>query len=127
MLCNSFQSQKANYAYDVTQGPLGMFTEGGWAAKWGLTGKRNFAGVAAWNIANDAGQAFLAGYLERKRGWRGKIGTAMNFSHGIVHLTYGIENFQLVAQNSNPNDVFKKFPNALPAWADSFPRWWGKK
>ena len=127
-LCGTFpqaQDLHANYAYDVTQ--LGMFTETGWAAKWGIAGNRDFARVEVANITSDILHVLVVKYLNKKSGWMGKIGNATLLFHAEEHLRLGKGNFSNVASNSDPNAVFNNHPNDLPAWADTFPRWWGKK
>ena len=115
--------KQPNYMYDVTQ--AGSFTESGWAAAWKLTGNRNYAGVEAWNLGNDVAQALVAHYLHRKGGWKGKIGDAMNFSHGIVHLEGGLRNLHYVHANSTPDQWVKNNPLWFNNWTP--PRWWGKE
>jgi len=112
-----------NYMFDVTQ--TDSFTEAGWAAKWGLTGNRNFAGVEAWNLGNDVAQALLAHYLHKKGGWRGKVGTAMNYCRGIGHLWYGLDNFRYVSQNRTPDEWVNNNSKGFTNWPG--PYWWGKK
>jgi hypothetical protein len=111
-----------NYMFDVTQ--TNSFMEGGWAAKWKLTGNRNYAGVEAWNLGNDVAQALVAHYLHKKGGWKGKVGTGMNYWHGIGHLGYGISNFRYISQNCTPAEWAKNNPKGF-TWSP--PYWWGKK
>ena len=124
-LCGEPGGRSANFAYDVTQ--LGMYVEGGWAAKWGLAGNRDFARVAIANITNDLLHAVVIKYLSKKGGWRGKIGNATLLFHGEEHLRLGIANLRFVANNNDPSAVFQNHPNQMPIWADSTPCWWGKK
>jgi hypothetical protein len=113
-----------NYMYDVTQAD--SFIETGWAAKWKLTGNRNYAGVEAWNMGADVAQALVAHYLHKKGGWKGKLGTAMNFSHGIVHLEGGISNLHYASANrTTPDQWVKNNPLWFSNWTP--PRWWGKE
>jgi hypothetical protein len=112
-----------NYMFDVTQ--TNSFDEAGWAAKYGLVGNRNYAGVETWNLGNDVAQALLAHYLHKKGGWKGKVGTAMNYCHGINHLELGITNFRYVSQNRIPDEWVKNNPKGFNNWPG--PYWWGKK
>jgi len=111
-----------NYMFDVTQ--TNSFVEGGWAARWKLTGNRNYAGVEAWNLGNDVAQALIAHYLHKKGGRMGKIGAAMNYWHGIAHLDLGIDNSLYVSHNRTPAEWAKNNPKGF-TWTP--PYWWGKK
>ena len=114
----------ANFMYDTTQD--GNFIERGWTAQWKLAGNRNAAGVIAWNVGADIGQAILAHYLHKKRGWVGMIGTAMNATHAGGHLYGGITNVLFVNRNNNPNSYFR-LHNDDPNGSFPQPRWWGKQ
>ena len=118
--------EKANYAYDTTQ-LNGMFTEIGLAAKWGIAGNRDFARVEAADITSDILHALVVKYLNKKGGWRGKIGNATLLFHAEEHFRLGIGNFRTVASNNDPNTVFRNYPNEMPIFADTFTRWWGKR
>jgi len=112
--------QSANWAFDVSR--LGYFSEGGWVSQWHLSGERNFAGIEGWNLANDVGWYLVARQLEKRKGWIGRSGTALNFARGIVHLQLGIGNFTAIRNHRNPNTLDLHIPK------DSHynsPRWWG--
>ena len=121
-LCGTPDGRSVNFAYDVTQ--IGMFTETGWAAKWGLAGNRDFARVEIANITSDVLHVAIVGYLNKKGKWWGRVGNATLLFHAEEHVRLGIENFDL---SHDPNAVFRDHPNALPSWADAFPCWWGKR
>jgi len=124
VLCGPGPSgQAANYAYDVTR--TGAFTETGWVTKLGLAGKRNFAGVEAWNLADDVGQFLIARYLGRRKGPIRRFGAGMNFSRGMVHMECGILNIRFARQNSNPNRWGFHVPDEGVLYAG--PRWWGRE
>jgi hypothetical protein len=121
-LCGTPDGRSVNFAYDVTQ--IGMFTETGWAAKWGLAGNRDFARVEIANITSDVLHVAIVGYLNKKGKWWGRVGNATLLFHAEEHVRLGIGNFDL---SHDPNAVFRDHPNALPSWADAFPSWWGKR
>jgi hypothetical protein len=113
---------QANYMFDVTL--TNSFMEGGWAAKWKLTGDRNYAGVEAWNVGLDVVQAIGAHYLHKRGPWEGRVGSAANYSHALAHLYGGICNFRFVSQNRTPAEWAN---NNASAFDWPAPYWWGKK
>jgi hypothetical protein len=125
-LCGSSNGLQANYAFDVTQ-LHGMFTDGGWAVKWGLAGNRDFVRVTVIDITGDLLHALAMKYLSKKGGWRSKVGNATLLLHAEEHIRLGIDNLRFVADNNDPNTVFKNHPNQMPMWTDSTPQWWGKR
>jgi hypothetical protein len=123
-LCGTGPSgQLANYAYDVTR--TGAFTEDGWVTKLHLTGKRNVAGVLAWNVADDLGQLLVARYLEKHKGMIRRIAPGINFTRGIVHIQCGILNFQFARTHNNPSTWQFHLPSE--SYRYPTPRWWGKQ
>ena len=124
-LCGTHDGLPGNYAYDVTQ--LGVFTEVGWAAKWGLAGNRDFARIETENIASDVLHAVVVKYLCKKGGWKCKVGNATLLFHAEEHLRAGVSNFRFVAKYGDPNAVYSKYFYLLPNWAHATPQWWGSK
>jgi len=114
--------QSANWAFDVTR--VGYFSEGGWVTQFHLADDRNFAAVEGWNLVNDFGWYLLARHLETKRNWIGKVGPALNFGRGIVHLDLGIANLLAVKHNQNANTTDLHVP---PDSNFTAPRWWGRR
>ena len=114
--------QPANWAFDVTR--VGYFTEGGWVTQIHLAGKRDYAAVEAWNLANDLGWYLLAHRLGKRRDWIGKTGPALNLGRGLVHLELGLDNLIAVRHQQNPNTLNLYIPKDSNYTA---PRWWGKR
>lgn len=113
--------QVANYAYDATQ--MGAYTETGWVTKFHLAGNRNYAGVEAWNLANDVGQFLIARYASKRLARLRKVGPALNFSHGFGHIECGVLNIRFAMQHRNANTW--EFPATVDSSLVPGPRWWG--
>jgi hypothetical protein len=123
-LCGpSASGQLANYAYDVTR--TGAYTETGWVTTLRLSGKRNVAGVLAWNIADDVGQMLVARYLSRRRGLVGRIAPTITFARGLVRLDCGIRNLQFARTHKNASTWPFHVPNESTLFRG--PRWWGTR
>jgi hypothetical protein len=115
--------EAANYAYDVTRNQA--FIETGWAASFGLADKRNFWGVEAWNLANDAGQFLIASYVGRRWLPKGRLGSFVNLTRSAVHLECGILNIRFARRNSNPDKWQFRVPDETQLFPT--PRWWGRR
>lgn len=112
--------QTANWAFDVTQNRY--FCEGGWVTQLHLAGRRNYAAVEVLNLANDIGWYLIARHLGRRSDWLRKVGPALTFGRGIVHLYLGLDNLTYVAHHRDPN----RLNLYLPVGSNfTSPRWWG--
>ena len=116
--------QAANYAYDVTR--TGAYTETGWVTKFGLADGRNFAGVEAWNLADDAGQFLIARYLGRRKGsFSRRIGAGLIFSRALVHMQCGFLNIQFARRNRSSGTWDFHLPDEAALYPT--PHWWGRR
>lgn len=125
VLCGpSPSAERANYAYDVTR--TGAFTETSWVRQFRLAAPRNYAGVAFWNLGNDAAQFLLARYLGKRVKGVGKfVGPSVVLGRGLVHLEEGILNIRFLRSHNDPNAWQFGVPNEASLFPG--PRWWGKQ
>lgn len=124
VLCGPGPSgQIANYAYDATR--TGAFTEQGWVTQYHLARNRNFPAIEAWNLADDLGQLLGAHYLHHRKGLIRRLGPALNFSRGAVHLECGILNIRFARIHNNSTTWQFNVPDESRLYPG--PRWWGKR